>query len=622
MSSKSKFTDSFLVADDSDTETKPTSKSSKAKSKSAKTSHDVDDFESLKRATLKKNASKSRAFETKSKSKGNDVATFGKRKSPLKQDDDGDEEEEAPRMAEVDEDFEREMEKPEETDEEEEEGKREETEAEKRLRQAKDYLTQLGVTLKDDQGLSDDNDVYEDPNAELVNFQETDDIFAQDEDARKLRRHALRARGIERRLPLALKLFQGRQYDASAVKYYRGPRLTATCVCLTEDGSTAFIGSKDSSIYSWDVETGTKRKFNLGARHSEHGRGHTGDVYSVAVSSDGVYLASGGKDKHVRIWDVRTGKQICQFLEHRDWVTGVAFRHNSLSLYSCSKDRTVNVYNIENRAFVETLYGHQYPVNGICALYQEQAYTCGADQTLRVWKITKETQLKLKADNSVLSLDCIGALANNILVTGSQDGCLQLWSTDKKKPVETMRNAHQGEWISSCAGLYPSDVVVSGSCDGYLRIWQASIDGNKLKPLAKVPVPGYINGIALARRARFAALAVGTEHKFGRWKPIKAARNGLAIVKLTDEDVDVPSEDEAPETKSNRFTQTSFEEEEFDGETFENVGESALGYRGLKLAAAEYEANEKKARGGSKSSTKRVRIEGESEDESDDEGVL
>ena len=43
---------------------------------------------------------------------------------------------------------------------------------------------------------------------------------------------------------------------------------------------------------------------------------------------------------------------------------------------------------------------------------------------------------------------------------------------------------------------------------------------------------GYVNGMAMSKSGKFMVAAVGQEHKLGRWAPIKAAKNGLAIAKL------------------------------------------------------------------------------------------
>lgn len=52
-------------------------------------------------------------------------------------------------------------------------------------------------------------------------------------------------------------------------------------------------GSRDTTVKTWDMRT-FKLKTDL--------PGHEDEVYAVAWSSDGTCVASGGKDKAVRIW--------------------------------------------------------------------------------------------------------------------------------------------------------------------------------------------------------------------------------------------------------------------------------------------------------------------------------
>lgn len=66
-------------------------------------------------------------------------------------------------------------------------------------------------------------------------------------------------------------------------------------------------------------------------------------VLALAVSGDGRYLASGGRDRLINVWDCRTDTVVETFRGHQDTVSCLAFRANSLALFSGSHDRCVKV---------------------------------------------------------------------------------------------------------------------------------------------------------------------------------------------------------------------------------------------------------------------------------------
>ena len=49
---------------------------------------------------------------------------------------------------------------------------------------------------------------------------------------------------------------------------------------------------------------------------------------------------------------------------HRDIITGLAFRENTHELFTCSFDRTVKLWSLDEMAYVDTLFGHQAEVRG------------------------------------------------------------------------------------------------------------------------------------------------------------------------------------------------------------------------------------------------------------------
>merc|ERR1712129_69471 len=98
-----------------------------------------------------------------------------------------------------------------------------ETADEKRVRLAKEYLGQLGYDKAPDQ----------------VQEQLVHDV---DDKAGRVR-------------------LQIDEVSFGEMRYLKGHKQSATCLCLTSDERTVYSGGKDCAILRWDVETGKKDVF-------------------------------------------------------------------------------------------------------------------------------------------------------------------------------------------------------------------------------------------------------------------------------------------------------------------------------------------------------------------------
>ena len=89
---------------------------------------------------------------------------------------------------------------------------------------------------------------------------------------------------------------------------------------------------------------------------------------------------------------------------------------------------------MDEKCYVETLFGHQDRVLGIDAGSRERAITVGGrDRTVRVWKIVEESQLVFNAPGS--SVDLVKLLNEEHWVTAGEDGHLAVWGAMRKKPL-------------------------------------------------------------------------------------------------------------------------------------------------------------------------------------------
>lgn len=231
----------------------------------------------------------------------------------------------------------------------------------------------------------------------LAKLQEKEIELAEDESlAHAAIAHRLREDVLEQAGKLNRKIAS--QYcepDPATVKQLKGHRLSVTCLAVTPDDKFVYTGSKDCSIIKWRLDTFSK-DYVIPSAHASSNKlhGHTDHVLCLAISSDGKFLASGGRDKLIHIWSVETNYWLHTFKGHRDTVSGLAFRKATHQLFSCSHDRTVKIWNTDEMAYIDTLFGHQDSITGIDSLVRERAITAGGnDRTVRVWKVIEESQL-------------------------------------------------------------------------------------------------------------------------------------------------------------------------------------------------------------------------------------
>ncbi|GIJ82339.1 pre-rRNA processing protein [Aspergillus pseudoviridinutans] len=371
--------------------------------------------------------------------------------------------------------------------------------------------------------------------------------------------------------------FKGRSYRQIASElafstampsFFRADTQSTTSIAVHPP--YVYTVSKDKTLIKWELATpshasatvpatnerneGSRRparpqrkkpkqvKFARGLRKvaetgEEHG--HTKAILSVAVSPSGKFVATGGEDRKLIIWDAATLTPMQTFSQHRDAVCGLAFvRHISTmssgeQLFSGSYDRTIKTWSLSSagHAYVETLFGHQDNVSSVAAMTIDQCISVGArDRTARLWKVVEETQLVFRSGSSKNTyqentIDCVAPLPPSHFVTGSDSGSISLWSIHKKKPLHTIQCAHgldplppldelsaevdqkladsnsrflrrMPRWITALATVPGTDIVLSGSWDGFIRAWKVSEDKRTIIPLG--PVGGGKLGSAAA----------------------------------------------------------------------------------------------------------------------------
>lgn len=76
------------------------------------------------------------------------------------------------------------------------------------------------------------------------------------------------------------------------------------------------------------------------------------------------------------------------FHGHRGPISCLTFRQGTSQLFSGSFDRTIKLWNAEDRTHMDNLFGHQSEILTIDCLRRERLLTVGRDRTMRLWKVS------------------------------------------------------------------------------------------------------------------------------------------------------------------------------------------------------------------------------------------
>lgn len=110
-------------------------------------------------------------------------------------------------------------------------------------------------------------------------------------------------------------------------------------------------------------------------------------VTSLCLSPDGQFLATGGFNHIIKLWNVETREEIANFVGHSDLISSVYFSPDGNQLISASWDTKIKIWQVKTPLLLETLSGHTDAIFSMAMSKDGRTLVTGsADKRIGIWR--------------------------------------------------------------------------------------------------------------------------------------------------------------------------------------------------------------------------------------------
>ncbi|KAL6658505.1 hypothetical protein ACP70R_004091 [Stipagrostis hirtigluma subsp. patula] len=295
-------------------------------------------------------------------------------------------------------------------------------------------------------------------------------------------------------------LIHEKDKDSNSSFGSRSSRTSSTATMSKSASANAAMSSSSSSSASGHERLkvhyyGKASKELTGLYMGQEVRAHEGSIWSIKFSPDGRFLASGGEDRVVRVWQVVDAdasssavvQELLSSLPPQPLAGGVECAPAAPGLAAqlsrkVRRGKSSKHVLPEHVVLPESVFalaeqpacafeGHQDDVLDLSWSKSQQLLSSSMDKTVRLWDMDTKTCLKLFAHNDYVTCVQFNPVDDGYFISGSLDCKVRIWSVPDRQVVDW---SDLSDMVTAACYTPDGQAAIIGSHKGSCRFYKTT----------------------------------------------------------------------------------------------------------------------------------------------------
>ncbi|BBM81740.1 DUF4062 domain-containing protein [Candidatus Uabimicrobium amorphum] len=227
------------------------------------------------------------------------------------------------------------------------------------------------------------------------------------------------------------------------------------CLNISEDETKVVVGSRQGDIGIWNLQTGD---------FIHRMKGHKGIVSSIMFCHNDKHILSiGYYDNTMRLWSVADGSCLNIYEGHKRWIESVDVDRNARLIATGSRDKTLKIWDMQGNC-LRTMHGHELGVMSV-AFNSDSSKIASASARqgiVRIWNVQTGACLHVLSGHKDMITHM--RFKGEQLISTSRDHQTFVWNTNDGSLIRTIDGqtdleSYCNESIFSIAQSWKTSIV-------------------------------------------------------------------------------------------------------------------------------------------------------------------